>query len=520
MASQSNVTINTPRKPSKLLALIALAVAFSLPFILVKTFPHKNKSVIDSIPLTLPAIQEQDSEYDDTGVNPDSSDSSETNDSSDQTDDTENTNDAETTTNSQLEIAKNGKDSPSTQSQTVGKARTNPRSNSSVTKAHVKVPPTPLPTKKPEPSSWKIIKAQNKDTMGRIFNRVGLNAKVLSSIIKDIPHTKALKQIQINQELQFLIKDHNLEKMILPYGNTQFLTITRSGTRYKSSLQQRKMDSRNVFLTTVIRGSFSLTARKQNIPAKLIHQMTEIFTWDINFAKEVRAGDKFTIMYKAFYIDKKLVSVGDIIAVSFQNRGQIYQAVRHVDRTGRSEYFTPQGQSLKKAFSRYPLRFSHIGSPFSLSRYHPILHYYRAHKGVDLAARIGTPIQATGDGRIDIIGSQSGYGNMIQIKHNKNFSTLYGHMLKFQKGLSKGSFVRRGQIIGYVGQSGLASGPHCHYEVHVNNQAKNPATVSLPRGEPVNHRELAKFKANTNVLLAQLKQFESGSSPINQLAKK
>jgi murein DD-endopeptidase MepM/ murein hydrolase activator NlpD len=134
-----------------------------------------------------------------------------------------------------------------------------------------------------------------------------------------------------------------------------------------------------------------------------------------------------------------------------------------------------------------------------------------------LAARIGTPIQATGDGRIEIIGSQNGYGNMIKIKHNKSFSTIYGHMLKFQKGLSRGSYVRRGQVIGYVGQTGLASGPHCHYEVHVNNQARNPATVSLPRGEPVNRRELARFKANTNSLLAQLKLHETKPT---QLAKK
>jgi murein DD-endopeptidase MepM/ murein hydrolase activator NlpD len=518
MAQQSNVPVNVPKKPSKLLALIALAVAFSLPFILVKTFPHKNKSVIDSIPLTLPAIQEQeeqDTSFDETNDN----DSTNSNDAEDgkQADNQDN-----------LETTKSDKNDTSSQQTSQGQKQTeantnttkhtNTTSKDSTTNAAGTANTTPKPPP-PQQAQWKIIKTQRKDTMGSIFNRVGLNAKILSTIIHDISDAKALRQIQVNQELQFLIKDHKLEKMILPYGNTQFLTIYRSGEHYKSSLQQRKMDSRNVFLTASVRGSLSQTARRQNIPAKLIHQMTEIFTWDINFAKDVRSGDQFTMMYKAFYIDKKLISVGDIIAVSFKNNGHTYQAVRHTNRAGRTEYFTPQGASLKKAFSRYPLRFSHIGSPFSLSRYHPILHYARAHKGVDLAARIGTPIQATGDGRIEIIGSQSGYGNMIKIKHNKNFSTLYGHMLKFQKGLSKGSFVRRGQIIGYVGQTGLASGPHCHYEVHVNNQAKNPATVSLPRGEPVNRREFAKFKANTNVLLAQLKQFEH-KGPAIQLAKK
>ena len=134
--------------------------------------------------------------------------------------------------------------------------------------------------------------------------------------------------------------------------------------------------------------------------------------------------------------------------------------------------------SFKKAFSRYPIKFSHISSTFALSRYHPILHYKRAHKGIDLAAPIGTPIQATGDGVIAIIDRHNGYGNMIKIKHDKTYSTVYGHMLRFQKGLSKGSKVKRGQVIGYVGQTGLATGPHCHYELHVNNQPRNPTTIA------------------------------------------
>lgn len=177
---------------------------------------------------------------------------------------------------------------------------------------------------------------------------------------------------------------------------------------------------------------------------------------------------------------------------------------------GHSDYYSPQGTSLKNAFNRYPLRFSHISSTFSLSRYHPILHYRRPHRGVDLAAPIGTPILATGNGRIEIIGRQSGYGNMIKIKHNKSYSTIYGHMLRFQKGLSKGSYIKKGQVIGYVGQTGLASGPHCHYEFHINHQPKNPTTVNLPKGDSIPAREMTSFKANTNTLLAQLKSYETG----------
>jgi murein DD-endopeptidase MepM/ murein hydrolase activator NlpD len=206
-----------------------------------------------------------------------------------------------------------------------------------------------------------------------------------------------------------------------------------------------------------------------------------------------------------------MVKTGDIVAVSYTNRGKTYQAIRHTHANGESDYYTPQGTSLKKAFSRYPIKFSHISSTFALSRYHPILHYKRAHKGLDLAAPIGTPIQAVGDGIIAIIDRHNGYGNMIKIKHDKTYSTIYGHMLRFQKGLYKGSKVKRGQVIGYVGQTGLATGPHCHYELHVKNQPRNPTTIGLPTAAPVPSREMAAFKSRSRTLFARLKLFEEAN---------
>lgn len=470
MAPQPDVSLNSPNKPSKLLALIAIVVAISLPFILVKTFPHKNKSVIDSIPLTLPVTE--DAGYDDS-------------------EDTE-------------DVAESA--AASTIAAAVPIVPQTPAKPSPVKTE--KIPAEPKPAPATAKSEWKIIKTRPKDTLGMIFNRAGLNAKTLQAVLHNSSHTKVLTQLKPNEELQLLIKNHSLEKLIIPFTSTQYLIIYREGEGYKSKINQRKMNSHNHFLTATVNGSLYGTAKRLNIPYKLIRQMTEIFTWDINFARDVKAGDQFTIIYKAFYIENKLVSTGDIIAVSYRNKGKTFQAIRHTNRSGRSEYFSPQGTSLKKAFTRYPLHFSHISSPFSTARYHPILHYTRAHKGVDLAARIGTPIQSTGDGRIEIIGRQNAYGNMIKIKHNKTYSTIYGHMLKFQKGLSKGSYVKRGQVIGYVGQTGLASGPHCHYEFHVNNSPKNPTTINLPRGDAVPSREMAKFKANTNTLLAQMQLFE------------
>jgi murein DD-endopeptidase MepM/ murein hydrolase activator NlpD len=486
MDQQPNVLVSleSSPKPSKLMALIALVIAFALPFILVKSFSHKHKAVVasfssspfESQPSSIPSISVEKTHSSTKNL-------------------------SESSITRVLEERANLK--PSALSMTKAKAppikitkdaRHKNIQNSTATKSENEV--------------WVTIKIRKGDSLTTVFKRLGLSPQTLQNILRGNPHARVLSHFKPNQEIQFLIKKNTLKQMIVPFSNTQDLMIYHEGQRYISKINGRKMTTQNKLVTAVIRGSLYSSAKRNNIPYKLMQQMTEIFTWDINFAKDIRSGDRVTIIYKGYYIDNKLMETGEILAVSYQTRGRTYQAIRHTDRSGHTDYYSPQGTSLKKAFDRYPLRFSHISSTFSLSRYHPILHYRRAHKGVDLAAPIGTPIRATGDGRIEIIGRQSGYGNMIKINHNKTYSTIYGHMLKFQKGLSRGDFVRRGQIIGYVGQTGLASGPHCHYEFHFNHQPKNPTTADLPRGFPIDSKEMASFKANSAILLAQLKASE------------
>lgn len=474
MDPRPNLSLDKSKKPSRMLALGALLVSFSLPFILVKTFPHKPK--ISEVPVsqTNPEHYIQEKEIRET----------------------------ETSDKRLLLDAKKKIDKK------VSLATTKP--STLIAPKKVITANVSTDAKTNDTGDWTIIKIRDKDSLATIFSRVGLGAQTLNKILHDNPQAKMLTRLRPNQEIQFLIKQHVLQKMIVP-SNTQTIEVTLEGTRYRTKINTRKMNSRNQFITATIQGSLYGTAKRYNIPSKLMQQMTEIFTWDIDFAKDVRAGDNFTIVYNANYVDNKLVNTGDILAVSYNNRVKTFQAVRFTDRTGNTEYYTPQGISLKKAFTRYPIRFSHISSSFSLGRYHPILHYMRAHKGVDLAAQIGTPIMSTGSGRIEMIGRQNGYGNMIKIKHDVKYSSIYGHMLKFQKGLSKGDYVKRGQVIGYVGQSGLASGPHCHYEFHINGQPKNPTTVDLPRGLAIPQREMLAFKNTSNALLAQLKQHEHAS---------
>lgn len=366
-------------------------------------------------------------------------------------------------------------------------------------------------TKTPSGNKWQTVHPKSGDSMAVIFHRLGLSAKNLHQILQNNPHAKVLAAINPKQKLQFFIVKNQLEQLIIPMNTIQTLTIYRAGSSYKTQVDTKKADKQEHYLTGTVKGSLYNTAKRLGIPYKLINQMTQILTKEINFSNSIRTGDQFSIVYEAYYVEDKMFKVGDVLAVSYTNKGKTFQAVRHTKANGEKDYYTPQGASLKKAFSRYPIPFSHISSTFSASRYHPILHYRRAHKGIDLAAPIGTPIQATGDGTITLIGRHNGYGNMIKIKHDKIYHTVYGHMLRFQKGLSKGSRIKRGQVIGYVGQTGLASGPHCHYELHVNNQPRNPTTIPLPTAAPVSSKEMALFKTKAKTLLTHLKLFEAAT---------
>lgn len=362
-------------------------------------------------------------------------------------------------------------------------------------------------------NGWQIIRPRSGDSLAIIFHRLGLSAQNLNLVLHKNPYVKTLTSIKPSQEFQFLIKNNKLEKLLIPINDIQTLTVFREGAVYKTKVESKKTTTKEQYLHATVRGSLYITAKQTNIPSKLIQQMVSILGKQVDFVHSVRSGDQFSIAYEAQFIKEKKVGIGDIIAVNYTGRGKSAEAFRHISANGTREYYSAQGQSFKKSFSRYPVKFSHISSTFTTARYHPILHYKRAHKGIDLAAPIGTPILATGDGVIKSIGRHNGYGNMIHITHDKTYSSVYGHLLKFQKGLSKGSHVKRGQVIGYVGQTGLATGPHCHYELHVNSQPRNPTTTYLPTAASVPAREMARFKAKARNLFARLNHFDT-----NQIA--
>ena len=256
-----------------------------------------------------------------------------------------------------------------------------------------------------------------------------------------------------------------------------------------------------------ITSSLSEAGKKAGLSEELVDQLTQIFAWDIDFATDLHDGDRFTVVYERGGFN----GADDIVAAEFVNRGKSFRAVRYIDKDGYANYYTPEGSAMQKAFLTTPVDFARISSHFSLNRRHPVLNRIRAHKGVDYAARIGTPVKATGNGEIAFLGRKGGYGQVVIIKHGDRYETVYAHLSRYKAGLLEGSTVRQGEIIGYVGQTGLATGPHLHYEFRIDGIHQNPLTARVSNSIPVRSVAMAEFKSQIQDPLAKLNQVKANS---------
>jgi len=259
-----------------------------------------------------------------------------------------------------------------------------------------------------------------------------------------------------------------------------------------------------------INSSLSLAGQKAGLSNELILQLTNIFAWDIDFATNLHQGDQFTVVYEKTRIGNNS-SDSQIIAAEFVNQGRILTAIRYKDSEGHVNYYSPEGKPMRKAFLSTPVDFVRISSGFDTHRKHPILNRIRAHKGVDYAARTGTPVKSAGDGEVIFRGRQGGYGQVMIVKHGEHYETLYAHLSDFKKGLESGDLVKQGEVIGYVGQTGLATGPHLHYEFRVDGVHRNPETLNLGQSLPLHAEVLADFKAQTRPTLDQLNKTKAQS---------
>jgi murein DD-endopeptidase MepM/ murein hydrolase activator NlpD len=256
--------------------------------------------------------------------------------------------------------------------------------------------------------------------------------------------------------------------------------------------------------TATIDSSLFQAAESADISDIVALKLANVFAWDIDFVLDIREGDRFTAEYEQIYQDGKYIRDGEVLAAEFINNGKVYRAVRFVSDAGNVGYYTPDGKAMRKAFLRAPVEFTRVSSVFNPHRKHPILNLIRGHMGTDYAAPTGTPVHAAGDGRVSFEGRRGGYGNALILAHNNSVSTLYGHLSRFATRLRIGTHVQQGDVIGYVGMTGLATGPHLHYEYLVNGVHRNPQTVQLPGAEPLHADALQHFRSVTAPLLALL----------------
>lgn len=362
------------------------------------------------------------------------------------------------------------------------------------------------------PSEWITETVHSGDSMARIFGRLGLAPTQLHSLMQVEQARDYLRRVQPGQTLKLLVDDNqNVQALVLELNRFDSFALQRDADKFIASSHHRDVETRTNHAVAQIDSSLFESGQRAGMSDALIMEMANTFGWDIDFALDVRNGDHFALVFEEHFLDGEKIDQGPILAAEFVTQNQVYRAVRYTDPDGNSNYYTPEGLSMRKAFLRTPVDFRRISSRFG-SRHHPILNKIKLHKGVDYSAPAGTPIRASGDGKVVYKGVKGGYGRTIMLQHGGTYSTLYGHMSAFKKGVNSGSHVRQGQVIGYVGSSGLATGPHLHYEFRVNGIHRNPLTIKLPNAEPIPEKYKTAFLQQTQPMLVALETVKQQTS--------
>jgi murein DD-endopeptidase MepM/ murein hydrolase activator NlpD len=349
------------------------------------------------------------------------------------------------------------------------------------------------------------------DTLELLFRRNGLNLTDLADMVALPDASNALKLLKPGDRLEIAHRDGRVMSLRRELDEIKVLSIAREPSGFAVSTIERHVDIRTTGTHGTIQSSLFEAGTDAGMADRLTMDMAGVFEWDIDFIQDVRTGDEFTVIYEELWRDGVKLRDGEIVAAEFINQGKPFRAARFRDPSGHVDYYTPEGRSVRKAFIRAPLNFTRISSNFNPNRRHPVLNSIRAHRGVDYAAPTGTPVRAAGDGKVLFRGVQGGYGNVIVLQHGSNITTLYGHMSRFASA-RVGARVKQGDIIGYVGKTGLATGPHLHYEYRVNGVHRNPRTVALPPAEPVPAEYQQAFRAATESLWRELDLFPQTAS--------
>lgn len=354
------------------------------------------------------------------------------------------------------------------------------------------------------------------DTLSTLFERAGAGVSVLYRMLGDDDISRALGRIYPGQSFNFGFDSAEVLKEVT-FSESQMvqhrITLTDEGFQIEQIVREPEIHTR--FTQGTIDSSLYLAGKDAGLSDNMIMELATLFGWDIDFVLDIRTGDSFSLIYEEHFLDGKKLTDGPILAARFTNQGRDVTAIRYSDAGGRTDYYSPNGDSIRKAFLRTPLDVFRISSGFNMNRRHPVLNTIRAHRGTDYAAPTGTPIKVTGDGKVISARRSSSYGNVVVVQHGGGMRTLYAHLNQFSRYARVGNRVSQGQIIGYVGSTGLATGPHLHYEFLVNGVNRNPQTVPLPTAQPLAAEYLPAFEDFASNMMGQLDVFNGNYAQIN-----
>ena len=352
-------------------------------------------------------------------------------------------------------------------------------------------------------STIEVVVGRN-DTLDAIFRRMALDPADLAAI-RQLPGIRqSLDFLKPGDSIKLTHRDGAVRELSRQVSDTETLHVVRDQAGFAAQMTQNPLETRIRTATATIDSSLFQAAESARISDAVALKLANVFAWDIDFVLDIREGDRFTVVYQQIYQDGRYLRDGEVLAAEFVNGGKVYRALRYVNESGATGYYTPDGKPMRKAFLRAPVDFTRVSSGFNPHRLHPILNLIRGHMGTDYAAPIGTPVHAAGDGRVSFEGVRGGYGNAIMLSHSNGICTLYGHLSRFARNVHLGTHVQQGEVIGYVGMTGLATGPHLHYEYLVDGVHKDPQTVKLPGAEPLPPEAIARFRIETAPYLADL----------------
>jgi murein DD-endopeptidase MepM/ murein hydrolase activator NlpD len=354
--------------------------------------------------------------------------------------------------------------------------------------------------------TYQFHEVKNGENLSIIFEDFKVPLNTAYRIFR-LDEKKLLSKIRPGDKMRFAYLGENIINIEIDKDPVNSLLINLSDVVSISEIN-KELELIQSFKSGIIKTSFYEAALDAEIPDSVIMDFAYIFGWDVDFVFDIREGDSFYLIYETPYSGGAKIKNGDIVAAEFINNGKIYKANRFYTSSNKKEFFDDEGNNLQKAFLRAPLDFAYISSHFNPNRMHPVLHTIRAHNGTDYAAKRGSPVRTTGNGTIKYAGRRNGCGNEIVIQHTNDYSTRYCHLDKFHSGIKKGKKVLQGETIGYVGSTGLATGPHLHYEFKIGDKHIDPIKLKLPSAEPIGNNLKSDFDTlvnNNKLMLSKLK---------------